>query len=59
MTAAADLEDSVDTHPLTPGAVLPARELLGDMLIEPGHYKELIAAQDHVEEYSLASITSY
>lgn len=30
---AADLEDSVDKHPVTPGAVLPARELLGDMLL--------------------------
>jgi len=34
MTEAADLEDSVDKHPVTPGAVLPARELLGDMLME-------------------------
>ncbi len=30
---AADLEDSVDKHPVTPGSVLPARELLGDMLV--------------------------
>jgi tetratricopeptide (TPR) repeat protein len=33
MKKAADLEDSVDKHPVTPGAVLPARELLGDMLV--------------------------
>ena len=33
MREAADLEDSVDKHPVTPGAVLPARELLGDMLV--------------------------
>lgn len=33
MRKAADLEDSVDKHPVTPGAVLPARELLGDMLV--------------------------
>lgn len=32
MHEAAGLEDSVDKHPVTPGAVLPARELLGDML---------------------------
>ncbi len=32
MSQAADMEDSVDKHPVTPGAVLPARELLGDML---------------------------
>lgn len=34
MRAAADLEDSTDKHPVTPGAVLPARELLGDMYLE-------------------------
>jgi tetratricopeptide (TPR) repeat protein len=33
MREAANLEDSVDKHPVTPGAVLPARELLGDMLV--------------------------
>jgi tetratricopeptide (TPR) repeat protein len=36
MREAADLEDSVDKHPVTPGAVLPARELLGDMLLLMG-----------------------
>src|SRR5690606_11665960 len=33
MREAADREDSVVKHPVTPGAVLPARELLGDMLL--------------------------
>jgi tetratricopeptide (TPR) repeat protein len=33
MKEAAELEESVDKHPVTPGAVLPARELLGDMLL--------------------------
>ena len=33
MREAADLEDSVDKHPVTPSEVLPARELLGDMLL--------------------------
>jgi hypothetical protein len=32
-TAAADLEDVTQKHPVTPGAVLPARELLGDLLL--------------------------
>lgn len=32
LRAAADLEDSLDKNPVTPGAVLPSRELLGDML---------------------------
>lgn len=34
MRAAADLEDSTDKHPVTPGAVVPAREMLGDLLLE-------------------------
>jgi tetratricopeptide (TPR) repeat protein len=34
MRAAADLEASTDKHPVTPGAVLPARELLGDLLLD-------------------------
>jgi tetratricopeptide (TPR) repeat protein len=33
MRAAADLEASTDKSPVTPGAVLPARELLGDLLL--------------------------
>lgn len=32
MGQAANIEDSVDKHPVTPGAVLPARHLFGDML---------------------------
>lgn len=36
MRAAADLEDTTEKHPVTPGAVLPARELLGDLLMEMG-----------------------
>jgi len=34
MRAAADLEDSTDKHPVTPGAIVPARELLGELLLE-------------------------
>ena len=30
---AADLEETVEKHPVTPGPILPARELLGDMLM--------------------------
>jgi tetratricopeptide (TPR) repeat protein len=32
--AAADLEEKVGKHPVTPGPVLPARELLGDLLLD-------------------------
>ena len=34
MRAAADLEDRTDKHPVTPGPVLPARELLGELFME-------------------------
>ena len=34
MQQAADLEASTDKHAVTPGELLPAQELLGDMLLE-------------------------
>ncbi len=34
MKSSADLEDSTDKHPVTPGAIVPARELLGELLLE-------------------------
>jgi tetratricopeptide (TPR) repeat protein len=37
MQSAADLEDSADKHPVTPAPILPARELLGEMLLELGN----------------------
>lgn len=46
MQMAADLEASTEKHPVTPGEVLPARELLGDMLLEMGHHKEAQAAYE-------------
>ncbi len=36
MRAAADAEDKTEKHIVTPGRILPARELLGDMLLEAG-----------------------
>jgi hypothetical protein len=36
MRQAADLEDRNEKHIVTPGRILPARELLGDMLYEAG-----------------------
>jgi tetratricopeptide (TPR) repeat protein len=44
MSEAADLEDSMEKHPITPGEVLPVRELYGDMLLEEGRTDEAIAA---------------
>jgi tetratricopeptide (TPR) repeat protein len=37
MKSAADLEDSTDKHPVTPAPIQPARELLGEMLLELGN----------------------
>ncbi len=34
LRAAADHEDAVDKHPVTPGALLPVREMLADRLME-------------------------
>lgn len=34
MRTAADMEDAMEKHPVTPGAVIPARELLGELLLE-------------------------
>ncbi|WP_170481763.1 tetratricopeptide repeat protein [Ruegeria arenilitoris] len=43
-TAAADLEDKIGKSPVTPGHVLPARELLGDMLMVLGKPVEAAVA---------------
>ncbi|MEH6609043.1 MAG: hypothetical protein V7696_06710 [Halioglobus sp.] len=43
---AADLEDSMDKDPVTPGAVLPARELLADMLMLHGDYSGALLAYE-------------
>jgi tetratricopeptide (TPR) repeat protein len=34
--AAADREDATDKHPVTPGSIVPARESLGELLLELG-----------------------
>jgi len=34
MSKTAGIEDATEKHPVTPGAVIPARELLGEMLLE-------------------------
>jgi len=46
MREAADLEASTEKHPVTPGEVLPARELLGDLLLEMERYEEARAAYE-------------
>jgi hypothetical protein len=40
LRSAAALEDSSEKHPVTPGAVVPARELLAEVLLESGRYAD-------------------
>jgi tetratricopeptide (TPR) repeat protein len=44
LTAAAAAEDKTEKHPVTPGPLMPARELLGVMLLDRGMAKEALAA---------------
>ncbi len=52
LRTAADHEDAVDKHPVTPGALLPAREILADLLLENG------AAADAVKQYEIVLKTA-
>ena len=44
--AAADIEDVTAKHPVTPGELLPARELEGDLLLAVGQYASARAAYE-------------
>ncbi|HXY25132.1 MAG TPA: hypothetical protein VEI73_10815, partial [Candidatus Acidoferrum sp.] len=44
MRSAADHEDKTDKHNVTPGVILPAREMLGDMLLELNQPEEALVA---------------
>jgi hypothetical protein len=46
LTEAADKEAAVGKHPVTPGAVLPARELLGDLFLELKRPADALAAYE-------------
>jgi hypothetical protein len=43
MREAADLDDATEKHPVTPGAILPAREQLGELLLELKRPAEALA----------------
>lgn len=43
MRAAADLDDASEKHPVTPGAVLPAREQLAELLLELGQSTDALS----------------
>jgi tetratricopeptide (TPR) repeat protein len=42
--AGADKEDEVEKAPVTPGPLIPSRELLGDLLLAHGQHAEALAA---------------
>ncbi|MGZ5476922.1 MAG: tetratricopeptide repeat protein, partial [Thermoanaerobaculia bacterium] len=46
LRAAADLEDSTDKSPVTPGSILPAREMLGDLLLELNQPEKALEAYE-------------
>jgi tetratricopeptide (TPR) repeat protein len=48
MTAAADLEESMDKHAVTPGAIVPAREMLGQLLLEQKLLQQALEAFEAV-----------
>lgn len=52
MNQAAAMEDQTEKHPVTPGEVLPARELLADMYFQSGRYPEALEAYEKVLEKS-------
>ena len=52
MKLAADMEDSTEKHPVTPGEILPARELLGDMFFELGLYEDALQSYEAVLQKS-------
>lgn len=42
MREAAELEDSTEKHPVTPGPIFPAREMLGELLLELNHPEQAL-----------------
>jgi tetratricopeptide (TPR) repeat protein len=52
MKTAADMEDSTSKHPVTPGEVLPARELYADMLLQMQRNENALLAYEEVQRKS-------
>lgn len=46
MAVAADMEDKTEKHPVTPGEVIPARELLGDMFLQANEGEKALIAYE-------------
>jgi hypothetical protein len=48
LRAAADLEASTEKHPVTPGAIVPARELLAELLLDAGRREDALVDASRV-----------
>src|SRR6266849_11083 len=48
MRSAAELEESMDKHAVTPGAITPAREMLAELLLLENHPQESLAEYEGV-----------
>src|SRR5437016_5067434 len=59
LRSAADLEDSTDKHPVTPGSILPAREQLADLLTELGQPAGALAEYEASLRSAPARLNSY
>jgi tetratricopeptide (TPR) repeat protein len=59
LRSAADLEDSTDKHPVTPGSILPAREQLADLLAELGQPAAALAEYETSLRSAPARLNSY
>jgi len=59
MRSAADLEDSTDKHPVTPGSILPAREQLADLLAEVGQPAAALAEYEASLRAAPGRLNSY
>src|SRR6267143_1145627 len=59
LRSAADLEDSTDKHPVTPGSILPAREQLADLLAELGQPAVALAEYEASLRSAPARLNSY
>lgn len=57
--SAADLEDSTDKHPVTPGSILPAREQLADLLAELGQPGAALTEYERSLRSAPARLNSY
>jgi tetratricopeptide (TPR) repeat protein len=58
MRSAAELETSTEKHPVTPEVVLPAQELLADMLLDMGRHKEAQAEYEAALDRSVNRFNS-